>query len=492
MPGDYKGFRIWNLEFQAMTPDQTGVEVERVVPGDTTSAPTGRLTNTVNNTKYWSEDNNGLSRHLEDYLRPMWDNTNIEYANGVGWSLDTALYDRLYAIIQANDPLYSDFITRNTDLYSSTNTSGQKTILLAPTTYTRVMCFKHTSGYKAMIGLSLYAIDSQDYLNNTVSKPTVGYQSIVDPGFLNRHIYNEKRSITGSSYINSIGGLFISVIPPANEGEIQDDWHLEYSIKLENFFSPTSTPIIPMIHGSNITSSYDNGFSCSSWLHIGTTTEYNSNSKICGIVSGTNMKLSLLLDTLGNIGLSYKYTYSTNTTYLNPIILVGPLFSKKINTYLDTLCTRNIGVITQSIDGYSNYNSSSSVNNSAWNGGGNSYYNYFYTDRNLFYYIGGFTEDGSSVDRYAVYTAYPALDSGVYTNYRYTKSGYTTLGLINDEILRWSNENGLLKGQTYNDNQWVFLGNLYNIRAENGTTSSTFLYPSLRWDGDFNGTKTFV
>jgi len=488
MSGEYKGFRIWNLEFQVMEPGASGI----VDDGN------GRMHNSSTNAVYWDETDDGLRSHLLDFLAPMYNGT-----NGVGWELDDEVYTRLYNIVDNNDPAYSNFISRNQDIYDAKNNpSGDKTIKLAPTEYARVMCFKHELGYRAMIGLSLYAMDTSNKITQFIDK--TGYTVKLDPGFNKYHVYRNdpsKTSFSGNTQGFSIGGLFMSMIPPENESDTPANiWHLEENVYDEKFFVPEMTQVVPMIHAahtvsSNTTVSYQTYYSGCSWLKRGTSTQAgNSNS---GMLNGTNCKLSLMLDEKANIWLSYKYVSDQNTKYVNPMIILGPIYKKKIYSD-DTLCTRKFGVLCQAITG--NYHSNGfpdGMYNSAWCTGSSSYeyYNnlaYNHSDSAM-HLVGTFSSDGSTTNAYNIYTAYPACPSTIYTNFRYAKAAYTERGLIDEEVFRWVSSDGLVKGQTYNDNKWIYLGSSYNFYAEdtyNGTR--TYLYPSMRWDGEFNGTKTFA
>lgn len=487
MPEQYKGFRIWNLEFQAMKYVEGSSDV--TIELDSNNQPTGRLLGT-NDAVYWSEDDVGLACHLRDFLKPMYDGT-----NGVGWSLDTDLYSELYDLVASGDSSFQPFIDRNPDVYHPTlNPNGEKTVKLVPTSFVRAMFFKHTNGYKAMIGLSMYAMDANhSFTTNGLHEDSFYIKT--DPGFDARHILFELYE--GSYlYVNKLltGGLFISLIPPPNNLEDEERFHPEYSILDENFFAPIATKIVPMIRSlSNSNSSSAGNYSACSWLKTGTSTLHSSTTS--GVLVGTNMKLSLMLDTKANVGLSYKYTAGSNTTYINPVVFIGPLFNRKLSSS-DTLCTKYVSAIVKNI-GQVSLSSTSlySYFNSAWY---SAYGSTYYTDGHYVCYsssytsVYGFNEDASNMNGWLIYTAYPALDSSVYTNYRYAKSGYTTNGFLDESVIRWSASDGLVAGQTYNDYQWCFLGNNYVPYAQNGTTSSTYMYPSIRWDGEFNGTKTFV
>lgn len=494
MSGEYKGFRIWNLEFQVMTPGASNV----VDDGN------GRMHNSVTNAIYWDETDDGLRSHLLDFLNPMIDSS----TNGVGWELDEEAYNKFYNIVQNNDPAYSAFITRNSNIWDAKNNpTGDKTIKLVPTSFVRVMCFKHILGYRAMIGLSLYAMDAFNAIDQYME--STSYSSKIDPGFNKYHVYRTPKTKHPSSRYWAIGGLFMTMIPPENNSDIPSGmWNLEQNVYDEAFFPPTMTQVIPMIYGSHswnknssgsYTINYEANYACCSWLKRGTSTTYSAGQN-AGMLNGTNCKLSLMLDSKANVCMSYKYVSDQNTKYVNPMIWLGPIYKKKIYND-DTLCTKNLGILCSSITGTLGDKSESDTGAyeyfSAWCTG-SSYYNYYnnWTYNNSYaalHLVGTLSSDASTTDVYNLYTAYPACPSTVFTNFRYAKAAYTERGLIDEEVFRWVSPEGLVKGQTYNDNQWIYLGSEYNFYAEdtyNGTR--TYLYPSMRWDGEFNGTKTFA
>lgn len=502
MSGEYKGFRIWNLEFQATS--STGQNV--VDDGN------GRIHNSATDAIYWTESDDGLRSHLLDFLNPMIDSN----VNGVGWGLDEDEYNKYYNIVLNNDPAYSEFIARNPSVWDAkSNPTGDKTIKLVPTSFVRVMCFKHTSGYKLMIGLSLYAMAADNRITSYTENTS--YSKKIDPGFNGKHIYSNDPDAGNSNGYPAIGGLFVAMIPPPAENEQQDEWHLETSILDEAFFPPTMTQIAPMIHSNYISGNGHNNYYCSSWLKLGSgssCTAHNAGNN-SGVAAGTNMKLSLMLDTKANVCISYKYTAATNTTSLNPMIFIGPIYKKKIYNN-DTLCTKNLGIICVGICGNklsSGTDSNiSAYNNAAWLGAySSSYYTYFtgtdygaspisnstLPDEAAWFLVGSFNANASSFVRRMIYSSFPAVDSNIYMNFRYAKAAYTDLGLIDEDVFRWSKAEGLVRGQTYNDKQWVFIGS-YNNRspmAQNsyGTTSDwNWLYLSIKWDGEFNDTKTFA
>lgn len=320
-----------------------------------------------------------------------------------------------------------------------------------------------------------------------------------DVGWLWNHIhYSFRRNMSNygdSTNYSTVGGFMLSMIPPANEGDTQDDWHPEFSIRSENFYQPTSFPIVSMMDSycSGSSNNNEDRYNCASWIRIGTSTAYNGGTN-AGVLVGTNMKTFILADTKGNVGLGYRYTASTNTLEINPIIFIGPIYRKKLYEE-DTLPQRFLGSWSYATLGSGNdYTSANgSGRKCAWCiATGSSYYTLGgdYTSSS-WKRLNCVTRTNADSTWYQVYTAYPALPSDVYTNYRYSKAMYTTLGLIDEEVLRASSPNGLIPGQTFNDGQWCFMNSSYTFTIQDGTTESSLLSLSIRWDGQFNGTETF-
>lgn len=495
---DYKGFRIWNKRFQAVNTSTTGVTIEYENDGVT---PTGRMLSNGSFIGYYpntqtvdgEEVSLGVRASLEDTCAPLIDPS----VNGVGWELDYSLYSRLNNLDGSN-PAYAEFKRRNPLLYTPTTptlpngNAAPKSVRLYPCQYCYAMFFKHTSGYKLMVALSYKGMhckynDISSIYNNQ------------DVGWLWEHIHYCFRwnysSYTDNINASSVGGFMLSMIPPANTGGNQDDWHPEFSIRSESFYQPTSFPIVSMIHSycSSSSSANDQQYNGASWIRVGTSTAYNGGTN-SGVLVGTNMKTFLLADSKGNVGLGYRYTASTNTLEINPIIFIGPIYRKKLYEE-DTLPQRFLGSWSYATLGYYSITSTSSGigRRCAWCIANGSSYITLGSDntRTSWQYFNGVNRTSADSNWYQTYTAYPALPSDVYVNYRYSKALYTTLGLIDEEVLRASAPNGLIPGQTFNDGQWCFLNSDYTFTIQNGTTSSSLLSLSIRWDGQFNGTETF-
>ena len=468
MPGDYKGFRVFPLTFQHLNTTSTGVTVEMENDGET---PTGRLLINSALAGFYPNSKYGVKALLEETLAPLVDSS----VNGVGWSLDTELYTRLNAL-DPNDEAYAAFKTANPLLWTPSSTTlpngnvAPKSVKLLPCSYVYAMFFKHTSGHKLMVAYNYLAMHSY-YDAETNSG---GYN---DAGWLHNHVHVGVRGY--SSNYTRIGGFMMSMIPPANQGDTQEDWHPEFSIRSENFYPSTMFPIIAQFAPNtyyNISYSsssyYYNSYAGASLIRQGTTEEPQGNYSSKGIVVGTQSKTALRADSKGNVGLCSHHNYTNNSA---PMIILGPLYKKKIYND-DTLSTRFLACVNYHVSRF--YTSSSSENSAicAW-----------YSISQSIEYILGLTKQGVG-STYTPYAAYPAMSNEIFASYRYSKAVYTTLGLVDEEIIRVSATDGLIRGQTFNDGEWCYITGVQT----NTSPTSPNLYMSIRWDTDFNGTKSFV
>lgn len=488
------GFRIWNKRFQAVNVTTTGVTVEYENDGVT---PTGRMLSNGEFIGYYpntqtldgEELSLGVRASLEDTCQPLVD-PNV---NGVGWELDYDLYTRLNTL-SAYDLSYPEFKRRNPLLYTPSTpllpngNNAPKSVRLFPSQFLYCMFFKHTSGYKLMVGLSYtgLSVARDSYSINNYNKQ--------DAGFLYNHIHSSCHSMTYQQYRTSIGMFIVSMIPPANEGEIQDDWHPELSIRDENFYAPSMFPIYAMASGQtndnyNESSAYYNN---GSWIRLGTSTTYDAGLN-SGVLVGTSMKTSLLADSKGNVGLSYHYKANSNTQELNPIIFIGPIYKNKIyDSSRDRLPQRFISAWSYASLGNilnNEYNIRACAWCHTWNGTYINIASTIVTKSYIRLNSVDITNGNPSMEQ--IYTAYPALPSDVYTNYRYSKALYTTIGLIDEDVLRAVNQSGLISGQTFNNGSWCFINSFGIPELQDGTTASSLLSLVIRWDGDFNGIETF-
>ena len=472
MPSAYKGFRCFPLTFQHLNTSSTGVTVEYENDGVT---PTGRLLINDSFAGFYPNSKYGVKALLEDTLAPLADST----INGVGWSLDTELYTRLNAL-DGNDPAYEKFKEENPLLWTpSTQTLpngniAPKSVKLIPCSYVYAMFFKHTTGHKLMVAYNYVAMHSY----NSEYKSNGGYN---DAGWLVKHIHQQVRGYTpetDSGMYTRIGGFMMSMIPPANPGETQEDWHPEFSIRSENFYPDTMFPIVAQFAPNNYYdvnySSYTlNSYAGASLIRQGTDETYNSsqyNSK--GIVVGSRSKTAVLADTKGNVGLCSHHNYMYDSA---PLIILGPLYKKKIYDY-DSLSTRYLACINYHMSRSYTSSTSDQFAYCAW-----------YSTVQSQDYI--FHLNTSGVNTYGTsYAAYPAMSNDVYASYRYSKAVYTTLGLIDEEVIRVSATDGLIRGQTFNDGEWCYITGV----GTNTSPTTPVLYMSIRWDNAFNGTKTFV
>ena len=483
---EYKGFRIWNVNFQALEATTSGVTIEYENDGTT---PTGRLLKNGAFAGYYPNTQTvdgesvalGVKASLEDTCAPLVDAD----VNGVGWSLDTDLYTRLNNLEASAYPLFKEknplLWTPDTPTLSNGN-SAPKSVRIIPCSYVYAMFFKHTTGHKLMVMLNYAGMHTKlsDYHDS--------YK--LDAGFLRSHIHLSVMSRI-TSYIgdSAVGGFILSMMPPSNE-----DWHPEYQIRDELFYPVSAFHIVSQFSAGF---SYSQGSSapawkCASWLRVGTSTSTSGTSSSAGILVGTALKTSILADSKGNIGIGYRYKASSNTTDMNPLMFIGPFYTTMLNSN-DTTPHRFLASFGNSLNRYANESSNINYSMNAWQSYSYNPYcvgtSYNYTD-----YLHYMTSSGDS-DYDRVYTAYPAVPSTVYSTYRYSKAAYTIYGLLDSDVLRFVNPDGMISGQTYNDGQWCFIpstaSTYASLVAQDGTTESEYLYPVIRWDTEFNGTDTF-
>ena len=467
MPSEYKGFRCFPLSFQHFNISSTGVTVEMENDGET---PTGRLLIDGSFVGFYPNSKYGVKALLEETLAPLVDSS----INGVGWSLDTELYTRLNAL-DGNDGAYTAFKTENPLLWTpSTPTlpngnKAPKSVKLIPCSYVYAMFFKHTTGHKLMVAYNYWGMHSY-YGAETNSG---GYN---DAGWLYNHIHYSCRGYQKGKEYTRIGGFMMSMIPPANQGEEQEDWHPEFSIRAENFYPSTMFPIVCQfasndIYSINYSSYPAASYGSASLIRQGTTEVYNGSYNNKGVVVGTQSKTCVLADTKGNVGLCSHHNYEYNSA---PLIILGPLFKKKIYDN-DSLSTKYLACV--------NYDLS---RNSSSSDGYGSYCAWYSTTQSINDIMSlDTTGNGNS---FTAYAAYPAMSDTVYASYRYSKAVYTILGLIDEEIIRVSATDGLVRGQTFNDGEWCYITGVLT----NTSPNTTSLYMSIRWDNAFNGTKTFL
>lgn len=486
---EYKGFRIWNVNFQALEATTSGVTIEYENDGTT---PTGRLLMNGAFAGYYPNTQDvdgeslalGVKASLEDTCAPLVDAD----VNGVGWSLDTDLYTRLNSLEASAYPLFKEknplLWTPDTPTLSNGN-SAPKSVRIIPCSYVYAMFFKHTTGHKLMVMLNYAG------MHTNLSLYQDNYK--LDAGFLRNHIHYATitRNSTASNHGSSaVGGFILSMMPPSNE-----DWHPEYQIRDELFYPVSSFHIVSQF-SAGFAYSYGSStpsWKCASWLRVGTNTTNNGTTSTAGVLVGTALKTSILADSKGNIGIGYRYKASSNTTNMNPLMFIGPFYTTMLNSNniaphrflasfgnsLNRYAYEYYSHINYSMSAWQSYDHDSYCNNSSYN----------YTS-----YLHYMTSDGGS-GYTTVYTAYPAISSEVYSTYRYSKAAYTTSGLLDSEVLRFVNSDGILSGQIYNDGQWCFIPSIasetVSLVAQDGTTSSEYLYPVIRWDTEFNGTDTF-
>ena len=539
MPDTYKGFRIFNTKLTHYNSDAlSSVFVEYENDG---IMPSGRLLDhepaggeevsvvgfypndvTKDYSSLGGRNNVNVAPGVRAMLETACEKLVKKTDNGCGWRLDTDLYRTLNKV-DGTDPMHRAFRVKNPALWTGEDnnpatgdyktipssrtdmpdevipTAGNvapKSVRLVPCRYVYAMFFiNDDTGYRLMIALNYIGMHSYYNSSNTsyVSDDgcytnTGGYN---DCGWLYNHVHDYFG--TGVAARTRVGGFMMSMIPPEiDPSKTQDRFHPEWSISSENFYAPTMFPIVGQFacnspyntewdYGSSTGSDHTYraaAYGSASLVRVGTNESwgpYPISSKGCK--SGTHSKISLLVDSKGNVGISSFHNY---TRYSNPMVFLGPLYRKKLYDY-DTLNQRYL----------CNFNYSVARGTDTTTSGAESYaYCAWYSN-----YSGAPTHflctniTTGNPATYTAYAAYPAVSNTVYTNYRYSKACYTTIGLIDEEVIRCSATDGLIRGQTFNDGDWCYI---YGIGVQTGTTGSNLLYTSIRWDKDFNNHETFI
>ena len=525
MANEYKGFIIFNTRLTHYAVDQSsleaahihvGLEADDVTPngwlyGDDDSI-VGFYPNTVTVNKSTTPPTitRGNALDLAPGVRAMLETACEKMVsqsdNGCGWELDVDLYNYLNNI-DGTDPVYHQFRVNNpmlwteegdkipstrADMINSDGTltpipqagwDAPKAVKLVPCKYVYAMFFRNVNtGYKLMIALNYLGMHSY-YADYTSS---CGYS---DAGWLYNHVHSSFG--TGNINYTKVGGFMLSMIPPVEQGRTQGRFHPEWSIRSENFYDPTMFPIVGQFapnayynatNGSNSNSSERNAlfFGGASLVRCGTVENvYEFNYPLRedkGCKYGTSSRISLLVDTKGNVGISSFHNYTYNS---NPMVFIGPLYKKKLYDY-DTLPQRYLCSISYSC---ARSSTTSTTDCSSYWG-----YSAWYSNSTFNGCLSTNITSGNPA-WYTIYAAYPAVSTDVYTNYRYSKALYTSIGLIDEDVFRSSRTDGLIRGQTFNDGDWCYFT---GPSAESGTTSSNLIYMSMRWNKDENGHETFI
>ena len=453
-----KGFRLFKLKYIVSSPDIEGSTYEN---DDPTS---GKIINS-NGTFGYTDDKYGVKRCLEDFCSPLF-STEL---NGEGWQIDLDLCpDREAVILQPNYRVY-------------------------------VLFFKHTTGARLMIGLNYFGMISAINIGPSVDPPvyTGSSNRFYDIGFLAKYtnlLYpTTDPSGTSTSASSAVygGGLFMSMIPPANGLYEQDIFHPELSIRNEAFYPQTMTPVQYMKAGflSQTTATNDDSLAiCTSFIKQGTNdsttdlpTSY-TDSKTRGVIVGKTIILSLLVceEVVGFVG------------YYNGIWIgsqmCGRVLADCINPE-DTLSTAEYAELVF-YAGISTSNKSYYLWDSAYAVGqicrccntvGNNWPNIHPT-----YSSSGYLS--SAINSELIYAGYVY---GINDQNTISPNGQSKAKLRSDLFRFTGNSSNKIPGQTYNDNTWCYFSkaNYDSSPGSVGTTSQTYGI-FIKWDGDFNGSTT--
>lgn len=455
-----KGFRIFSLKYIVSNTSISGSTYEN---DDPTS---GKVINS-NGTFGYTDDKYGVKRCLEDFCAPLF-STDL---NGEGWQLDLDLCpDREAVILQPNYRVYALF-------------------------------FKHSTGARLMLGLNYFGMVSMNG-NPSIDPPT--YSSVrdrfLDIGFLGKYtntLFPSSDPNAGGAGKSTTygGGLFMSMIPPANEGGTQDVFKPNISIRDVAFYPQSMTPVQYQkgyIASQNTVSGYDTLAPCTSFIKQGTndSSTYVADSytkaQQYGTVIGKTVKLSLLVceEVVGFVG------------YYSDIMIGAQICGRILSDCRqpdDTLSTAEYGELSF----YAGVHyASTPTRYYLWNTGDSCYQisrccNTTGTDWPNIYL--GYQKNGylnSSLTSEYIYSGY------VYGNNAaklVSPNGQTKAKLRSDIFRFSSDDSNKISGQTYNDNTWCYFYQAdYNTNSGvNITTNALSDGLFIKWDGAFNGTNTF-
>lgn len=447
------GFKCFNLKYIVSSIDTAGSIYEN---NDPTS---GKILNS-NNTFGYTDDKYGVKRCLEDFCAPLF----TQNANDEGWELDTDLCP------------------------------NNEAILLKPNNRVHVLFFRHTTGARLMIGLSYFGMASMNS-QPSVDPPIYNSSSgrYYDIGFLpNKTSYpiTSLPSSSASTYMPFGSGLFISMIPPANSGDVQETFHPDTSILDAAFYASTQTPVMYQklnvyTYPSNINNSSMFG---ASFIKQGTidnnTSHANSYTaaKNNGVIVGKSINLSLLVcqEVVG-------FTGNYNNTIQFGSVLCGRLLSDCRNQE-DTLSTAEYATTCTSCGTSSNsgyyftWNQSYQQCQICWccNTTGSKWVNMY-----LNYNTNGYVTNSTNYEY-----AYSGYVIGYCDSAPVSLNGQMKAKLRSDLFRFTTTDTNKTFGQTYNDNNWVYYGRQVYSSSQlpsTGTLSNPLL---LKWNGTFNGTTT--
>lgn len=453
MPYD-KGFRVFNLKWVVSSTNTTGSTYENDNP------TSGKILNS-NGTFGYTDDKWGVKRCLEDFCHPLFDSED----NGEGWQLDTDLCP------------------------------DNEAILLKPNVRVWVLFFKHTTGARLMLGLNYFGMIS---ITTAPSVDPPVYTSsgnrFYDIGFLSKwtnYLYPSTDGAPQSGVPSVIGGgLFMSMIPPAKEGEEQDTFHPEISIRDLAFYPQTMTPVQyqKLCYGSYKFENYAHLSIGTSFIKQGTNDtaiEIANSYKLCrdyGAVLGRNIKLSLFVceEVVGFIG-RYK-GIRIGGQICGRILSDCRQTNDNLSTaeYAELVYYGGTNGITSDFylwnEGYSCYQINRCCNVTGTN----------WPNMYIGYQQNGYINTPLTYERiYAGYVYGNNSSNPISTN------GQEKSKLRSDLFRFTSNPGNKTYGQTYNNNSWCFFGStMYSSDKGEKLKVCEISSPIfIKWDGAFNGSE---
>lgn len=371
----------------------------------------------------YTADAAGVKLCLETVCAPLFATAN----NGCGWEIDTS------------------------------KCPNSEAILLQPTQTVYALFFKHTSGLKLMIALSLYEMSS----GQNTSRIDNSYK--YEAGWLPSKI--KTGSNTYNYHYNS--DLMISM-------SMGDSWDVTRSIRDEGFYPATSTLISSLSYNNDSSST---SYPLWSLLKSGTS-DTSTGSVSYGTITGSACRYFIMADEKGNVIIGGRYR-----NQITRLCMAGNLYTTKRYDYdtlsTNKLCSRNFGISTYYPLGcYSSTNQSITGNN---------------VDLKYERFI-EFKPDGTNTqENHPCASAYN-LWKEVESNHRSSLAIYTKYGMIDSDVIRAINNSGCTMGQTYNDNSWCFIHSqeyVYTYFSDDGSHSGEYGFV-IHWDGAFNGTNSIA
>ena len=442
------GFRLWLNDF--------------VVGASDISSETGKVDN-GNGTYSYTHDNLGVQACLLD----LCDALMTKSGNGLGWELNTDLCPdgkpillkdtiNAYALFFRNDEIEPD-----PDINYGDNTPGRNLMIVLPLT-----------GY------------------NSTHPSYINYSSYLNKPFLRTQLCDNYNRNIGCNDI--CFGLTYT---------LNDIWDITKSIQDEGFYPVNSSPIMFLSSNYLTSTSYiQYPYTYVSLINYGTkdTSYTDSTAKANGPVPGSKCRYFILANEFGDIGIGASY--KDKRPYM---AFAGNFYNKKFDIN-DNLPTAKGGYFWAN---HTDYGA-----NILWYYGSNATTIASYSSADVYTKFQDFNINGKWINAYNnanpdaitnnyrnMYITNPSLRK--YTaQYKTAHQIITNMGFLDKEKLRAIDRAGASIGQTYNSRNWCFIslpdgniGESYSpMRVYSSNDSSVATYGVLiRWDGQYNGNKTF-